>query len=149
MGIEASQTHVDDDAIRRPRGELPEEQQPDETARPLLMRLASALERVEASWQARRAADRAYAEQIGNEISNGHAFGKHVIKRGEFPGVTTPEQFAIVIKDAVMNGEFRPLSDGRTAYWTDGTVVIRDPGTADGGSAFRPTRGHDYFKGLH
>ena len=149
MGIDASQIHVDDDAGRRPRIELSEEPQPDETSRPLLMRLASALERVEASWQARRAVDKAYAEQIGDEISKGHAFGKHVIERGEFPGITTPEQFAIVVKDAVMNGEFRPLSGGRTAYWSDGTVVIRNPGTADGGTAFRPTNGYDYFMGLH
>lgn len=149
MGIDASEMHVEDDAIRRPRSDLPEEQQPDESPRPLLMRLASALERVEASWQARRAVDRAYAEQIGDQIAKGHSFGKHVIKRGEFPGVTTPEQFAILINDAVMNGEFRPLSGGRTAYWSDGTVVIRNPGTADGGTTFRPARGYDYFMGLH
>ena len=148
MGIDASRAPVDD-TIQRPRSELPEEQQPDEAPRPLLMRLASALERVEASWQARRAVDRAYAEQIGDEISKGHAFGKHVIKQGEFPGVETREQFASLIQDAVMNGEFRPLSGGRTAYWSDGTVVIRNPATADGGSAFRPTKGHDYFMGLH
>ena len=140
MGIDASQMHVDDEAVRRPRSDLPKEHQHDETPRPLLMRLASALERVEASWQARRAVDIAYAEQIGDQISKGHAFGKHVIKRGEFPGVTTPEQFAIVIKDAVMNGEFRPLSGGRTAYWNDGAVVIRDPSTVDGGSAFGGVR---------
>jgi hypothetical protein len=48
-----------------------------------------------------------------------------------------------------MNGEFRPLSGGRTAYWNDGTVVIRDPSTADGGSTYRPTKGYDYFMGLH
>jgi hypothetical protein len=149
MGIDGPQIHVEDDAIRQRRTDLPEEQPPDETSRPLLMRLASALERVEAAWQARRAVDKAYAEQIGDQISKGHAFGKHVIKRGEFPGVTTPEQFALVIKDAVMNGEFRPLSGGRTAYWSDGTVVIRNPSTADGGTALRPTRGYDYFMGLH
>jgi hypothetical protein len=97
----------------------------------------------------RLAADRANAESIGNEISQGHAFDKHVVERGEFPGVTTREQFAGVIGDTVTNGESRALSGGRTAYWSDGTVVIRDPGTADGGTAFRPTSGYDYFQGLH
>ena len=43
----------------------------------------------------------------------------------------------------------RVLSGGRTAYWNDGTVVIRNPGAADGGTAFRPTNGYDYFLGLH
>ncbi len=148
MGIDASRAPVDE-TIRQPRTDLPEERQPETTSRALQMRLASALERVEASWQARRAVDKAHAEQIGNEISKGHAFDKHVIERGEFPGVTTREQFAIVIKDAVMVGEFRALSGGRTAYWSDSTVVIRNPGAPDGGTAFRPTDGHDYFMGLH
>ncbi len=41
------------------------------------------------------------------------------------------------------------LSGGRTAYLRDGTVVIRDPEAADGGTAFRPTDGYGYFLGLH
>ena len=60
--------------------------------------------------------DKAYADHIGAEISAGHAFDKHVIEQGEFPGVTTREQFARVIKDALMSGEFRTLSRGRSAY---------------------------------
>jgi hypothetical protein len=54
-----------------------------------------------------------------------------------------------MIEDAVMNGESRVLSGGRTAYWSDGTVVIRNPGAPDGGTAFRPTSGHDYFLRLN
>ena len=95
------------------------------------------------------AADNGYAESIGVEISNGHAFDKHVIKLGEFPGVTTREQFARVIADVVMNGESRALDAGRTAYWSDGTVVIRNPSSADGGTTLRPKNGYDYFLGLH
>ena len=86
-----------------------------------------------------------FARLIGDEISGGHAFDKHVIKRGEFPGVTTRRQFAGLIEDAVINGESRVLSGGRTAYWSDGTVVIRNPGAPDGGTAFRPANGHDYY----
>ena len=147
MGIDASRVPVDDDAIERPLADLPSEQQPSEP--PARARLPSAAERIEAHQQARVAADKAYAEQIGDKISAGHAFNKHVIERGEFPGVTTREQFASMIKDAVIKGESRTLSAGRTAYWSDGTVVIRDPRTADGGTTFRPTDGYDYFRGLH
>jgi hypothetical protein len=49
----------------------------------------------------------------------------------------------------VTNGIMRPLSNGRSAYWRGGTVVIRNPNAVDGGTAFRPTNGHDYFLNLH
>jgi len=52
-------------------------------------------------------------------------------------------------RDIVMNGEMCTLFTGRTAYWYNGTVVIRNPGAIDGGTAFRPTDGYDYFLGLH
>jgi hypothetical protein len=149
MGIDASLVPVDDDAGRQPHIDMPSEQQSVEPTALAQVRLPSAAERIEARRQARVAADKAYAELIGDEISAGHAYDKHVIERGEFPGVTTREQFAGVIKDAVINGESRTLSAGRTAFWSDGTVVIRDPGTADGGTTFRPANGYDYFLGLH
>jgi len=148
MGIDASDLPVDD-AARRPLADLPAEEQPVEPSARAQLRPPSAVERIEAHLQARHAADKEYAELIGAEISAGHAFDKHVIEQGEFPGVTTREQFASVIKDAVMNGEFRALSAGRTAYWSDGILVIRDPGTEDGGTTFRPANGYDYFLGLH
>jgi hypothetical protein len=80
------------------------------------MQLPSAAERVDAHRHARLAADRAYAKRIGDEISGGHAFDKHVVEQGEFPGITTRKQFANLIEGAVMNGESRILSRGRTAY---------------------------------
>jgi hypothetical protein len=89
------------------------------------------------------------AELTGKEISGGHAFEKHVIEQGEFPGITTREQFASTIEEVVRNGEMRPLSNGRSAYWQDGTIVIRNPNAVDGGTAFRPTNGYDYFMNLH
>jgi hypothetical protein len=94
------------------------------------------------------APDVEYAELVGREISAGHAFEKHVVEQGEFPGVATRQEFANVIEDTVMKGESRDLSNGRTAYWNDGIVVIRDPGSEDGGTAFRPPS-YDYFKGLY
>jgi hypothetical protein len=50
---------------------------------------------------------------------------------------------------ALGHNSHRGLSGGRTAYWRDGTVVIRNPKAADGGTAFQPTDGYDYFLGLH
>ena len=93
MGIDASLAPVDDDA-GQPHADLPSEQESVELSTRRQMRLPSATERIEAHRQARVAADKAYAELIGGEISAGHAFDKHVIERGEFPGVTTREQFA-------------------------------------------------------
>jgi hypothetical protein len=42
----------------------------------------------------------------------------------------------------------RPLENGRTAYLRDGTIVIRNPRDPDGGTAFHPTNGYQYFLGL-
>ena len=144
MAIDASHAPVDD-SRRRTTTDLPAEQHPEVPQVRAEMQLPSAAERVEAHSHARVAADKAYAKRIAEEISGGHAFDKHVVERGEFPGVTTREQFANLIEGAVMNGEPRVLSRGRTAYWSEGTVVIRDPGAPDGGTTFRPAKGHNYF----
>jgi hypothetical protein len=150
MGIDASRVSVDnDDAARQSPADLPAAQQPEVPPVRAETRLPSAAERVEAHWHARLAADRAYAKLIADEISRGHAFDKHVIERGEFPGVITRKQFAGIIEDVVMNGEARVLSAGRTAFWSDGTLVIRNPSAADGGTTFRPADGYDYFLGLY
>jgi hypothetical protein len=134
-----------DDSARRPTVDLPAEQRSAGPEKHAEMRLPSAEERVEAHQEARVAADRAYAKRIGDEISAGHAYDKHVVKQGEFPGITSREQFANLIEDTVVNGESRVLDHGRTAYWSEGTVVIRDPRRPDGGSTFRPAKGYDYF----
>jgi RHS repeat-associated protein len=88
------------------------------------------------------------AQLAGREISGGHAYEKHVVRRGEFPGIHTRSEFADVIEDVVANGEMRPLSSGRSAYWRGGVVVIRNPRAADGGTAFAPKDGYAYFLGL-
>jgi hypothetical protein len=90
-------------------------------------------------------------EQLtAEEIAGGHAFDKHVIDQGEFPGVTTRSQFAQKIESVIRNGEAKSLSGGRIAWWDSGsgTVVIRNPGAVDGGTAFVPTNGRAYFDGL-
>jgi filamentous hemagglutinin len=86
------------------------------------------------------------------EIANGHAFDKHVIDQNEFAGsITTQQQFANQIEDILNNpSATKQLSNGRSAYWDDasGMVVIRNPKSADGGTAFKPTNGKTYFNNL-
>ena len=83
----------------------------------------------------------------GEELAgaDAHAFAKHVIERGEFPGIRTRDQFASMVEDVVSHGEMRPPRNGRTGYWRNGVVVIRNPNAADGGIAFAPKGGYDYF----
>ncbi|MDO9666176.1 hypothetical protein [Glaesserella parasuis] len=90
------------------------------------------------------------ANLIGKEISDGHAFSKHVIKQGEFKNVnvSTREKFEKHIENVVNNyTSFKELSNGRSAYWHEpsGTVVIRNPKAKDGGTAFQPKDGRKYF----
>lgn len=87
------------------------------------------------------------------EIANGHAFDKHVIEQSEFKelGISTKEQFAAHIEKVVKNPtSSKSFSGGRIAYWdeTSGTVVICNPKSADGGTAFRPTNGRAYYDNL-
>ncbi|MHA3724075.1 hypothetical protein ACXR2T_09375 [Leucobacter sp. HY1910] len=71
--------------------------------------------------------------KIAEKLSKGHAFEKHVLKRGEFPGITSQEQFARLVDDVITNGEKIDLPRDRSAYWKDGTTVIVDPKNPDGG----------------
>ena len=88
-------------------------------------------------------------KSTAEQIAKGHAFVKHVVERGEFPGIRTREQFAEVIERTMSKAEYvRGLSNGRTAYWKDGVVVIRHRAATDGGTAFVPQRGLEYFRGL-
>jgi hypothetical protein len=63
----------------------------------------------------------------------------------EFPGVSSPDELAKVVDDVVKNGVKRPLRNGRTAFFKDGTLVLRDPNDFDGGTVYRPTDGFDAF----
>jgi filamentous hemagglutinin len=84
-------------------------------------------------------------------MSQGHAYGKHVVEKGEFPGIKSPGEFAVEIDRVMMNPTHtRPLFGGRTAYWDDktGTVVIHNPKAADQGTCFKPTDGKCYFDNL-
>jgi RHS repeat-associated protein len=98
-------------------------------------------------------AARLRGQLAGNEIAGGHAFEKHVLSQGEFRGldIRTREQFARHIESVINNPTAsRELSGGRTAYWQESTstVVIRNPRAADGGTAFQPKDGREYFESL-
>jgi filamentous hemagglutinin len=92
------------------------------------------------------------AQLSAEEIAGGHAFDKHVVERAEFPGIETRSQFSAQIERIIRNpSDVKVLSNGRTAYWEDssGTVVIRDPNSLEGGTAFKPTTGKAYFNKLY
>ena len=98
-------------------------------------------------------AARLHGQLAGQEIAGGHAFEKHVVQQAEFKGlgIGSREQFASHIENVVNNPTAsRQLSDGRSAYWdsTSGTVVIRNPRAADGGTAIQPANSRAYFDGL-
>ncbi|GHC73280.1 hypothetical protein GCM10010507_60600 [Streptomyces cinnamoneus] len=77
--------------------------------------------------------------------ADGHAFEKHVLKQGEFPGIRTRQQFAEMVEDVILNGERRVGGGGRSAYWRNGIIVIRNPNARDGGTTFAPKEGYSYF----
>ena len=87
------------------------------------------------------------AKLIAEELAgaNGHAFRKHVVEQGEFPGIHTRAQFAEMIERTVRHGEMRYGSNGRSAFWRNGIIVIRNPNSRDGGTVFAPKDGYEYF----
>lgn len=77
---------------------------------------------------------------LARRIANGHAYQKHVVKRGEFPTIANREQFAQLIEDVITNfDEVQALRGNRYLYWQVKAqmIVIVDPRNPDGGSAFR------------
>jgi len=93
------------------------------------------------------------AKLVSEEIANGHAFEKHVIQQAEYKnlGITTRAQFAEYIESIITNPTAtKNLVRDRTAFWDEasGTIVIRDPKSLDGGTAFRPKTGRKYFDNL-
>jgi filamentous hemagglutinin len=83
-------------------------------------------------------------EAIASQIANGHSWDKH---QGEFPGWSQGD-FQRAVEETIQSpDDVKGLSDGRTAYWNDkeSMVVIHDPSSPDGGTAFRPTDGKAYF----
>jgi len=90
------------------------------------------------------------ASSIADHIGGGHAYQKHVVDRNEYPGMSQA-QFKALIRDTIENpSDFKKFSGNKLAYWNDAeqTVVIVDPNNPDGGTAFRPAAGKQYFDEL-
>ena len=86
--------------------------------------------------------------QEAQAIANGHAFNEH---RAEFPELANRYEFVQLINDIMNNSsQVKRLSNGRTAYWyaASNTLIIRDPGDIDGGTAFRLSDAKSYFDRL-
>lgn len=89
--------------------------------------------------------------QTAEKIANGHAYDKHVEKKGEFPDIKTREDLKKHIEDVINNpNKTKGLDKGRTGYWDKetGSVVIQDPKSPDGGTIFRPSDSENYFDNI-
>jgi hypothetical protein len=118
-------------------------------AEPIIDSLRQADRPIGAIVSTRRALDEAARIEVLSEvIASGHARSKHVVKRGEFPEVSTMEEFAMLIRRAVTEGEHRPLSAGREGWWHEELklFVLHKPTSPDLGTAFRPTEERGYFE---
>jgi hypothetical protein len=97
---------------------------------------------------ARRQQERA-SWSPGQRIAHGSSFAKH---KGDF-GFTAEDQMASHV-DRVIGfasaSNTKQLSGGQTAYWDEKTwsIVIVDPKSPDGGTAFKPKQGRPYFVNL-
>ncbi len=88
-------------------------------------------------------------DSVSRKIARGHAYDKHVIKRAEFPEISSPDEFEHLVHDVMNNYDAtKSLSEGRQAYWKDDVVVITNPADPDGGTAFRPIDGKEYYDNL-
>jgi|GEM_PF-5548539 len=95
--------------------------------------------------------DKERNSKIAEKISDGHAYEKHVEKKGEFPDIESREDFKKHIEDVMNNpDDFKQLRNGREAYWDDETetIVISDPNNPDGGTAYRAYEGKQSYEKL-
>ena len=87
-------------------------------------------------------------------IGSGHAYDKHVVKEGQFPGVKDKQGFIKIINDIMTspNSLYKQLSNGRSAWYdkVSNTVIIRNPNAGDKGTCFKPGAGagEAYFNNL-
>jgi hypothetical protein len=93
----------------------------------------------------------AKATEIAELIAAGHAYKKHVLEQDEFPWIEGREEFRDFIAGIMRKPTaWRPLENGRSAYWDGktGTIVIHNPRDPDGGTAFRPPDGKARYNRL-
>ena len=97
------------------------------------------------------AAERITLRALSRQIAE-HAFEKHVLIRGEYPGIRTTSQFREFVERVLTNPtEVRSLSGGRVAIWDDssGSVLIYNSRNVPQSTVFQPTNGYQYFRNLH
>jgi len=87
---------------------------------------------------------------IAEQISKGHAFEKHILHQGEFPGwIRTHKQLQIHIETILNSNNTKKLYIGkeRTVYCNKDshTVIIHNPHAADGGTVFQPPTSIEKF----
>jgi RHS repeat-associated protein len=78
------------------------------------------------------------------QIANGHAYDKH---KAEYGNISRAEYQKLIERTVGNPDDVKMLSNNRVAYWNEAekTVVIHDPASPDGGTAFRPPDGKAYF----
>src|SRR5512138_2503921 len=84
------------------------------------------------------------AAVVAQKIAAGHAYDKHVVAEGQFPGIASRAAFAALIQTIIEHPTAsRRLASERTAWWDEasGTVVIANPHDRDGGTCFKPRAG--------
>jgi len=92
--------------------------------------------------------DAAEIAKVAAQIAQGHAYRVHVVEQDEFSEIKSDKEFRKLIERIISNpSSWKPLQDGRTAYWDKetGTIVIHDPTGRDGGTAFRTKTGKRFY----
>ena len=87
-------------------------------------------------------------DEIAHAIVNGHAREKHEDEFGGDPG--SPLMEAEVNDTMRHPTAIRKFPNGKTAYYNkeENIVVVVNPKDSDGGSAYRPPEGYQYFKNM-
>jgi RHS repeat-associated protein len=80
------------------------------------------------------------------DIAYGHAWPEHR-DQWQSIGINSQQELAELVESIMMTSSESKTDGPRTAYWDENTqtIVIENPGATDGGTAFRPSDGIDYY----
>ena len=90
-------------------------------------------------------------DSVATYLTSGetHTWAKHMVKKQDFPGITTPDELAAVAADVMRFGEVKQIRPGVWMYYKDDVVVVHNtipsPYTVDVGSVFPSAYGARYF----
>jgi hypothetical protein len=91
------------------------------------------------------------ARRIAEKIAAGHAYEDHVIGDKQFGRQLTIAEFALVIENALINPtQSKFLRRRRHGFWfrPDGLLVVVDPLSPDGGTAYVTEHALERFRKL-